>query len=175
MNKQKIENDLPRSNFVENVILSYRIKKDFYSKLRRVEKYKEIQKLESLYFQHGTTTVYKHSRNVAFLCILIAKKLEEKLHIQFNYDNLLLGAFLHDLFLYDWHEKDVSHRLHGYRHPLTASKNARRMCNVNEEVIKIIKSHMWPLTFTKVPRSREAILVCLVDKYVAIKELKLIR
>lgn len=149
------------------------IKRDFYNQLIRIEKYKEIQKLQSLYFQHGTTNIYKHSRNVAFICILVAKKLEKNLHISFNYKDLLVGAFLHDLFLYDWHKKDKSHRLHGYRHPMIASKNAKKMCNVNDDVVSIIRTHMWPLTITKVPKTREAMLVCLVDKYVAIRELKL--
>ena len=98
------------------------------------------------------------------------RKFEEIFSIKFNYDNLIIGAFLHDLFLYDWHEKSVTHRLHGYRNPLTASINAKKMCNVNNEVIKIIQSHMWPLTITKVPISREAIIVCIVDKIMAIIE-----
>ncbi len=146
------------------------IKREFYLKLRSIDNYKQICRLESLYFQHGTTTVHKHSRNVAYYSLLFAKKMEEKLNIHFNYNNLIIGAFLHDLFLYDWHEKDASHRLHGYRHPVTASRNAKEMCHVNEDVIKIIKSHMWPLTITRVPITREAIIVCLVDKIVAINE-----
>ena len=95
---------------------------------------------------------------------------KNKFHISFNYDNLLEGAFLHDLFLYDWHEKDKSHRLHGYTHPKTASKNAKEMCNASEEVQKIIKSHMWPLTLRSIPTSKEAFLVCMVDKAVTTRE-----
>ena len=101
------------------------IKREFYFNLRKIENYKEVCKLESKYFQHGTTTVYKHSRNVAYYSLLLAKKLNEKFNITFNYNNLIIGAFLHDLFLYDWHVKDKSHRLHGYRHPLIASKMHR--------------------------------------------------
>lgn len=146
------------------------IKREFYLKIRRIENYKEICKLQSLYFQHGKNTVLKHCRNVAYYSLLLAKKLDEKFNISFNYNNLVIGAFLHDLFLYDWHEKDKSHRLHGYRHPLTASINAKRMCHINEEVEEIIKTHMWPLTLRKIPLSKEAFIVCLVDKILALKE-----
>ena len=44
------------------------------------------------------------------------------------------------------------------------------MCHVNEDVVKIIKTHMWPLTIRKIPLSKEAFIVCIVDKWVAIKE-----
>ena len=146
------------------------IKREFYLKLRRIENYKEICKLQSLYFQHGKTTVLKHCRNVAYYSLLLAKKLDEKFNISFNYNNLIIGAFLHDLFLYDWHEKDKSHRLHGYTHPLTASINAKRMCHINKDVEEIIKTHMWPLTLRKIHLSKEAFIVCLVDKILALRE-----
>ena len=146
------------------------IKREFYFNLRKIENYKQVCKLQSLYFQHGTTTVLKHCRNVAYYSLLLAKKLNEKFNISFNYNNLIIGAFLHDLFLYDWHEKDKSHWLHGYRHPLTSSINAKKMCNVNEDVEKIIKTHMWPLTLRKIPLSKEAFIVCLVDKILALRE-----
>ena len=42
--------------------------------------------------------------------------------------------------------------------------------------LKIIETHMWPLTITKVPRSKEAFLVCFVDKIMALAEtLKIIK
>ena len=148
----------------------YNLKKEFYLKLKQIDNYEEVVQKESLYFQHGTTTVYKHSRNVAYYSLYIAQKLENRFRIKFNYDNLIVGAFLHDLFLYDWHENDPTHRLHGFTHPLTASINAKKMCNVDEEVVRIIKSHMWPLTLTRVPKSREAFLVCMADKIMATKE-----
>lgn len=146
------------------------IKREFYLRLRKIENYREVCKLQSLYFQHGTTTVLKHCRNVAYYSLILAKNLEEKFNISFNYNNLIIGAFLHDLFLYDWHVKDKSHRLHGYRHPITASINAKNMCNVNDDVSEIIKTHMWPLTLRRIPLSKEAFIVCLVDKILAIKE-----
>ena len=153
------------------MITLYKLKKEFYLKIKQIDNYNEVVEKESMYFQHGTTTVYRHSRNVAYYSLYIAKKLENKFGIKFNYDSLIVGALLHDLFLYDWHEKDSSHRLHGYSHPITASINAKKMCNVDEKVVKIIKTHMWPLTITKVPTSREALLVCMADKIMATKEI----
>lgn len=35
------------------------------------------------------------------------------------------------LFLYDWHQKDPSHRLHGFHHPKTALGNAQRDYHLN--------------------------------------------
>lgn len=58
----------------------------------------------------------------------------------------------------------------GYRHPMVASKNAKEICKANEDVIKIIETHMWPLTITKFPKTKEAMLVCLVDKLLATRE-----
>lgn len=149
---------------------TYQIQKCFYGNLKNIENYKKVQQWESECFQHGNTTVFKHSRNVAYMSIRAAHRLEKRFGISFNYNNLLAGAFLHDMFLYDWHEKDASHRLHGFRHPKTASKNAKEICNVNNEVASFIQTHMWPLTITKVPRSREAFMVCMIDKYVALME-----
>ncbi len=149
----------------------YQIKKEFYFNLRKIENYQNICKLESLYFQHGSTTVHKHSRNVAYYSLLLAKKIENKFNIKFNYNNLIIGAFLHDLFLYDWHEKDKTHKLHGYKHPIVASNNAKELCHIyDEDILKIIRCHMWPLTITKIPNSKEAIIVCIIDKILAINE-----
>ena len=37
------------------------VERELYSNLKNIKNYKQVCKLESLYFQHGTTTVYKHS------------------------------------------------------------------------------------------------------------------
>ena len=43
--------------------------------------------------------------------------------------------------------------------------NASTRFSLTDKEKDIIAHHMWPLNLTKVPRSREALLVCLVDKY----------
>ena len=75
------------------------IERELCTNLKNIKNYKQVCKLESLYYQHGKTTVYKHSRNVAYYSLLWAKKLEKRFNIKFNYKNLIVGAFLHDLFL----------------------------------------------------------------------------
>lgn len=144
------------------------IKKDFYNYLKQIKNFNTVKKLEKKFIHHGKCNVYTHSRNVAYLSFKYAKKLERIFNIKFNYTNLVAGAMLHDLFLYDWHGS--VHRLHGYTHPKLASYNARKMCNINHEVDEIIISHMWPLTLFHFPKSREAFLVCIVDKIEAVYE-----
>lgn len=76
---------------------------------------KSIQ-IQKQCLQHGKRTVFEHSLAVALMCLTI----NEFLHLKLNERRLIRGALLHDYFLYDWHVKDKSHRLHGFRHPYFA-------------------------------------------------------
>jgi len=117
--------------------------------------------------QHGNTTVYKHSLNVA------VKSLEwaEKLHINENKKELIRGALLHDYFLYDWHNKDKGlHDLHGFRHPYFAAKNAKRhFKDLSDREENIIKRHMFPLVPIP-PKTKEGWIVCFADKVCSFEE-----
>ena len=79
-------------------------------------------------------------------------------------DLLLRGALLHDYFLYDWHEKNKYHRWHGFTHAGRALRNARKDFRLSEREQDIIAKHMFPLNLA-LPRYRESVLVCLVDKW----------
>lgn len=70
------------------------------------------------YIQHGDISVFEHSVGVAYMSVFIARSLHVKLHHMV----LIRGALLHDYFLYDWHEKDRRHCLHGLRHPRLAMR-----------------------------------------------------
>ena len=65
---------------------------------------------EQNFIQHGSTTCYAHSANVACMALYLA----DVLHLRVDRLSLARGALLHDFFLYDWHESDPSHRLHGF-------------------------------------------------------------
>lgn len=118
--------------------------------------------------QHGTISTFEHCYNVANKCY----KLNQKFNFTENVENLVLGAFLHDFFLYDWHniKCDNIKELHGFSHPKIAATNAKNLLNMNNEVCDIISTHMWPLNITAIPRTKEAWIVCIVDKYVSLIE-----
>ncbi|MGX8703383.1 MAG: HD domain-containing protein, partial [bacterium] len=81
---------------------------------------------------------------------------------------LVRAAFLHDYFLYDWHKQ--GDKFHGYHHPDIAADNALRDFELTKREENIIRSHMWPLTFRHLPKSREAYIVSLSDKIVSTRE-----
>ena len=115
--------------------------------------------------QHGSTSVYEHSVNVAYKSLLLA----ENFCLPVDKQSLVRGALLHDYFLYDWHEKDGGHRLHGFRHLAFALYNASKDFSLNRKERNIIARHMFPLTVLP-PRCLEAWIVCFVDKYCAFSE-----
>ena len=136
---------------------------DFSRLVGEIREHEDFKKLKE-YTQHGNISTYTH-------CLRVAKRsfdLARRLRIRIHEKEMLKGAMLHDYFLYDWH--DHGDKLHGYHHPHIALKNAKRDFGLTEREQNIIKSHMWPLTLTHVPKCREAVLVCIADKICSIEE-----
>ena len=119
------------------------------------------------YIAHGNISCYEHCYNVAIACYSFVLKY----NIKCNMEDLIIGSLLHDYYLYDWHEKDNGISLHGYKHHKYAMKNAIRDFNINKRQQKIIYSHMFPLTFWTIPIYKEAWIVNLFDKVLAVKEI----
>lgn len=119
------------------------------------------------YIQHGTTNCILHSIAVTHYSAMFA----HRMHTKINYKYLIIGALLHDYFLYDWHEKSTSHKWHGFKHPKFALKNALKKWELNDIEKDVIKCHMFPLTLFSIPRYKESIIVCLVDKMCATYEI----
>ena len=132
---------------------------------------REMQ-FEHIFMQHGTTSCYTHSVNVACMSLWLA----ERLRIRVDRRSMVRGALLHDFFLYDWHDKNRENyqKLHGFYHPGIALKNARKEYHLTRREEDIIKKHMWPLTVVP-PLCREAWVVTAADKYCSLLETLKIR
>ncbi len=122
--------------------------------------------LTKKYIQHGNTSVFEHCINVACMCICISRYF----HIKVDEKSLVRGALLHDYFLYDWHVADNSHKWHGFTHPRTALRNARKEFKLNKVERDMILRHMFPLN-VRPPHYRESRILCLADKLCAIFEI----
>ena len=128
------------------------------SKDERILRLKDIQ-------MHRGSNCYIHSLTVAKVAINRVKNKKG-----YNFENIIIGAFLHDYYLYDWRVDHSKKKKHGRRHPIVAEANARRDFNISSEVSEIIKCHMWPLTPHLFPKSKEAKLINYVDDVVATRE-----
>ncbi len=118
------------------------------------------------YIQHGEIDCYEHSLAVAYMSVYLAKKFRLRLDLR----SVVRGALLHDYFLYDWHDDEAWHRLHGYHHARTALITACKDFPMNRTEKQIIFRHMFPLNITRFPNCKEAALVCMADKICATME-----
>lgn len=116
------------------------------------------------YEHHGATSCLDHSMGVAYASFLVAKRLGLDARAAAR------GGLLHDFFLYDWRVKGSHTGLHAFSHPRAAMENAVRYFDVTPLEQEIILTHMFPLGL-HIPRSRESITVCLMDKLCAVSEL----
>lgn len=116
------------------------------------------------YIQHSDISCFEHCINVSYNSYLICRRLG------LNYRAAARAGLLHDLFLYDWHVTKPKNGLHGFTHPFAALENANKYFDLIEMEKDIIEKHMWPLTL-KLPKYKETLLVCFVDKYCAFMEI----
>ena len=121
-----------------------------------------VQKMKN-YRQHFDVSCFEHCYLAAFYCYVICKKL----HL--DYSSATRAAMLHDLFLYDWRDKNSHTRFHAFHHGKTACINACNLFNLTKKEQDIIIRHMWPVTFA-FPNSIEGFILTFVDKYCAIYE-----
>ena len=135
--------------------------------LEKYDRHPEVQRMRE-FIQHGDVAVYAHVTSVARASLSFAARLG-RVGVSVDRASLLRGALLHDYFLYDWHDPDPSHRLHGFRHPFFALTRAEEDFELTPRERNIIARHMFPLVPVP-PTCREAWIVCLADKWCALRE-----
>jgi uncharacterized protein len=140
---------------------SEKIKKIYF----RLRENSRIDEMDN-YIHHGNCSTLKHSFGVAYFSMNIG----EKLGMKPDYEILIKSAIIHDYYLYDWHDKESWHSLHGFKHPKFALKNALEDFNLNEKEIDAITNHMFPLV-PFLPKYKEGRILCFADKLCAAYEI----
>lgn len=139
----------------------------FFHTLRELERDPQVRLLKK-HRQHKGTTTFRHCRSVAVESFRLAQRLGWKV----DEDALARGAMLHDYHLYTRRRKEINALRHLLSHPKRARGNAEKVFDLSRKEKNIIESHMWPLTFFKPPKSKEALLVTLADKLCALREMR---
>lgn len=157
-----------------------RIDKEFANIIKEITSNEKVNEMKK-YKQHYDVSTYEHCIHVSYMCYVICKKLK------LDYISATRAGMLHDLFLYDWHEKQHKYkldyientkkpeflkrylRLHAFSHPKIALKNAKDEFELNELEQEMILNHMWPVTIT-LPRHIETYIITIADKLCAINE-----
>ena len=134
---------------------------DIYQNFLHDEK---ILKMKDIPMHRGSNC-YLHSFRVARLSIKRALR-----HKNADLYVILLGAILHDYYLYDWRVDRDKLKHHMSNHPKLASKNALKDFNISPEVQRVIETHMWPANFKEWPNTKEARIVSNADKAICTKE-----
>jgi len=139
--------------------------KNMLQKLQNHDLILQMQK----YRQHGDTNTYVHCCNVACIAVKIAVFFRVK---EYKICNIIIGAMLHDFYLYDYHgQRKRSNGWHAFVHPKIALQNAQLYFKLNKRQKNIIKSHMFPSTIWVLPLYAESWIVNISDKYCTIREL----
>lgn len=139
--------------------------KEIHGYLREYRHTPEAQSMKK-FCQHGAVSTFDHAMGVTYMSYYLNKRLGLGADCQ----SLVVGSFLHDFYLYDWHEKNEAHRWHGFSHAKKALTNANRLFELNSKEQAIIRQHMWPLTIRTVPSCRESLIVCIADKIISTRE-----
>lgn len=119
----------------------------------------DFNKLKEI--DHHGITRYDHSLRVAYHTYKITK------FLHLNYKEATIAALVHDFFIDEVEDYNGVFKLR--RHPDVAFFNASKYLDLSEMQEDIIKTHMFPVTFTP-PKYLESWIVDVIDDVAAIYE-----
>lgn len=140
--------------------------KNFHCYLNCVQDLLDSQEVQSMrnIRHHPGMTCFDHSVFVSYVAFRLARRWN------LDYMAAARAGLLHDLYLYDAHDKTQYEGNQCFAHPVAALKNARALCGeLSPKEENIIISHMWPLS-KRMPKYKEALVVNLADKVCATVE-----
>lgn len=135
--------------------------KEFMKYANPVLSHNEFLKTKEI-VHHGNTR-YNHSVRVAYFSYKLSNA------IGGDTSSVVRAGALHDFFLERDDRNIASETKMLIKHPSIAKENAKYYFGINDKEKNIIESHMFPIS-NRVPKSKEAWIVSLCDKIVAIGE-----
>ncbi len=135
------------------------LEKEFLEIIQPILKIEEFNNTKKR--KHHGITRYDHSMNVAYITYTVCKNLN------LNYKEATFAALIHDFFNTEVANENGYKRL--INHPKIALKNAEKYFELTDLQKDIIAKHMFPLTIG-IPKYKESLLVCLIDKYSSVNE-----
>ena len=137
----------------------YYIDEDFIRIIDYIATHKEFLKTKDI-THHGITR-YDHCMRVAYYSYKVTK------FLKLDYKKTAEAALLHDFFLDEVDSENGIAKLR--HHPDCAVSNSLKYFDLDDKQIDIIKTHMFPVTFTP-PKYLESWIVDIVDDLSAIYE-----
>lgn len=135
---------------------------EYYSIVEDLLEHEVFLELKN-FTHHHSQTRYDHCISVSYNAYRLGKSMG------LDYVSIARAGLLHDLFFYDTNSSSINNRLHLKNHPKIALENAKEITEVNDTMEDIILNHMMGVTLSRA-KTKEGVLVSLVDKYMAISE-----
>ncbi len=137
---------------------------EFHNILKDLINSEHVQEMRNIIHHVDEVSCLDHSLFVAYLTYRISR------FFRMDYIAATRGALLHDLHLQDWSLTNIKKPERLLIHPAMALENANKLYELSEIEKDIIITHMWPVTITKVPKTKESVVVNCADKICAVYE-----
>ncbi len=133
---------------------------EFYNLTSDLLSHPIVLNMANLEHHSKTSDLLEHLVHTSYISFLIADflKLDKKC--------IARAALLHDFRT----SNDVNIR-GWFVHSQFSATSAQKYFNISNHEYEIIKSHMWPLNLSLIPKSKEAVIVNLADTYCATIEM----
>lgn len=116
---------------------------------------------------HKHSSLEDHTLNVTIAGAKLCRRLN-KMHIDVDEKDVIQASLCHDLGMIDRDEKYETDKDAWKQHPVESVKSARKLIpGMSKRAESIIMTHMWPICGER-PRSKEAVVVSIADKYASI-------
>lgn len=145
---------------------NFKYQSEYEAFVSDLECHPDVQSMRRLPQHTEGVSTYDHAAMVAYASFRIC------LALGLDARAAARGGLLHDLFLYNWQDRQVrTLRDHVHNHPRYALENAEARFSLTDTERDIIATHMWPVTPTKFYRRWESFIVSCMDKACAAAEL----